>query len=1152
MKLYEDLIDKLDLFIRKYYFNQLLKGGLLFLIIGLIAFLLTTMGEYFLYFPVAVKLPLVILLATAGIWGLVQYIMIPLFRMQKMGKRITHEQAALIIGRHFSDVDDKILNVIQLQGQSGEVADRSLLEAGIAQKTAQLSSVPFSQAVDLRHNRKYLPWAGGAILLLAIVGWRMPQLLRDATSRLLQPATTFEAPAPFTFLLDTPALRATLWQSHDIVVKLEGDKLPEAVYINIDGEDLLMQSSGDHIFKYTVARVSNAHRFYFSAVGYRSPDYRLMVDFLPVIEAVEVVLNYPKHTGKAQETLTVFSDLQVPEGTIISWNIRTQHTRNITVLMDSVQVLQTKEQGGSWSWEKQLLEQAAFKVLIQGEQSRLTDTFAYVIAVVKDNAPVLEVQTKRDTVIGDQMVFTGLASDDYGLQSLTFHYEIVDAAGKVVAGKSSRLPVGSPLTAQISHYFDAGAITRLPDQNIRMYIQACDNDVVNGGKCVRSAYVYLREKGAANAAQEQNALERNAERMQETLEASRKQQKTMQQDMQDLKNKMLDARTMDWQQEQQLEEMVKEQEQLKKQMEAVRKRLEEQQKQTAQMEMSPSLMEKQEEVKKQLNQIIDKELQEQLQRLQELRQQKNPQQAFEKMQQMEQQNKLFQMNMERVQQLIKQLELQLSMEMAAKKIDEFVAKEQEILNRTEQGDLSEQLRKEQEQLKKDFDKMVQETAKDLESKEQQSKKESTAGAEMKEEAGEVSDHMEESSEQLRKKDQQGARKQQQQSIGKMQQMSKKMKEKAGGMDMQQLDLDIKATRQLLSNLLRFSFDQEKLIEKVRVTPVHSNNFVDLNKEQARLAANARMIRDSLFSLSKRVFQIASTVNKETTELELHIQQSLKFLQDRQTASAQVKQQHAMTNANSLALILNELLENLMGDMQSSGDQSGSQSGSQDGKSKGKGKSGEGGTGAGDQLKDIITKQQQLGKGMQQGQGSQQGQGQQGGGGQKGQGTQGNGGSGNNGQGSSGGGNGSEGEYGDAKELARMAREQAQLRQQLNQLNTLLNSKGIKGVGRQMNELQQLMDKNETDLVNRRLSRELLLRQQEIMSRLLEAEKAVREQEQDDKRQGNTAKEVERPIPADLRDYLKQQQVLFEQYKTQSPVLKPYYKKVNDNYLQKVK
>lgn len=134
----------------------------------------------------------------------------------------------------------------------------------------------------------------------------------------------------------------------------------------------------------------------------------------------------------------------------------------------------------------------------------------------------------------------------------------------------------------------------------------------------------------------------------------------------------------------------------------------------------------------------------------------------------------------------------------------------------------------------------------------------------------------------------------------------------------------------------------------------------------------------------------------------------------------------------------------------------------------------------------------------------------------------------------------------------MAREQAQLRQQLNQLNSILNSKGIKGVGKQMTDLQHLMDKNETDLVNRRLTRELLLRQQEIMTRLLEAEKAVREQEQDDKRQGNTAKETERPVPPDLKDYMKQQQVLFEQYKTQSPVLKPYYKKVNDNYLQKVK
>lgn len=1158
MQLYESLIDKLDTFIRKYYFNQLLKGTLLFLIVGLLLFFIISLSEYYLYLPVAVKLPLAVLLALLGIWGLGKYVIIPVLQMQKIGSRISYKQAAEIIGAHFSHVNDKILNVIQLQEQNNtQQADWSLLEASITQKTEQLITVPFVNAVNLQQNRKYLPWFLGLLLLIGAFTFIIPNLFRDSAKRLLQPTTAFTPPAPFQFRLHAQALKATLWQPHDITVSLQGDKLPESIYINLDGEHLLMQKIAENTYKYTISKVNKAHRFYFTAVGYTSDKYKLSVDLLPIIDQIEVDINYPRHIGKPAEKLNVFSDLQVPEGTIIAWKIKTQHTQNISVLMDSTQVLQTQENNQVWAWEKQVVRQSSFQVLIKGKQNNAADTFRYTIAVIKDNAPVLEIQTKRDTIIGNQMVFVGVVSDDYGIQNLNFNYEILDNKNKVLQHKTIKLPIQSTLTAQINHYFDAGALNIDPKQNVRMYIQACDNDIINGGKCVRSAYVYLNDKNSNEAENQENALEKNADKLQETLQASQQKQKAIQKDFQELKSKMLDANTMNWQQKQQIEEMISQQELLKKQMEAVRKRLEEQQRQTDKMELSESLEEKQKAVKKQLDQIINKELQEQLQKLQELQQQRNPQDAFEKMQEMEQQNKLSQMNMERVQELIKQLELQLSMELLAEKIDEFVAKEQDILDKTEAGDLSEANKQEQNQIKQDFEKMMQESLQDLKAKEKQAEKSNEASQEAASDAQEASESMDKSSEELGKKNQSGAQHNQKDAVKKMQQMSQKLKDGAGGMDMEQVDIDIKATRQLLSNLLRFSFDQEKLIEKVRNTQVYSNNFVTINKEQARLAQNAKMIKDSLFSLSKRVFQIASSVNKEATELEMNLNNSLQYLQDKNTSTAQVSQQYAMTNANRLALILNELLENLISDMQASGDQSGS-SGSSPGSKQAKGKGNSGEQGTGDQLKDIITKQQQLGQGMQQGQGKQgkgtngqQGQGD----GKNGQGEQGAGSQGQSGEGNSGGNGGeagSESEYGDAKELARMAREQAQLRKQLNQLNSILNSKGIKGLGKDLTELQSLMDKNETDLVNKRLTRELLLRQQEIMTKLLEAEKAVREQEQDDKRQGNTAKAVERPIPPDLKDFIKEQQELFEQYKTDAPILKPYYKNINDKYLQKVK
>jgi hypothetical protein len=161
-------------------------------------------------------------------------------------------------------------------------------------------------------------------------------------------------------------------------------------------------------------------------------------------------------------------------------------------------------------------------------------------------------------------------------------------------------------------------------------------------------------------------------------------------------------------------------------------------------------------------------------------------------------------------------------------------------------------------------------------------------------------------------------------------------------------------------------------------------------------------------------------------------------------------------------------------------------------------------------------------------------------------------SGENGTGGSGQGQGSEGssEYGDAEQIARMAAQQAAIRKQLQDLQNRLAGTGMDN-SKELREIQQQMDRNETDLVNRRLTAQLLMRQQEILTRLLQAEKTLREQEQDDKRASNTAKEISRPIPPELQRYMQNRQQLLELYRTIPPQLKPYYKHMVDEYFKNI-
>ena len=86
----------------------------------------------------------------------VKYILIPLFKLFNIGKTISHEQASKIIGTHFPDVDDRLLNTLQLRNDYNSGSQSELLSATIEQRANDLSVVPFSNAVSISQNKKYL------------------------------------------------------------------------------------------------------------------------------------------------------------------------------------------------------------------------------------------------------------------------------------------------------------------------------------------------------------------------------------------------------------------------------------------------------------------------------------------------------------------------------------------------------------------------------------------------------------------------------------------------------------------------------------------------------------------------------------------------------------------------------------------------------------------------------------------------------------------------------------------------------------------------------------------------------------------------------------------------------------------------------------
>src|SRR5690606_8418183 len=135
----------------------------------------------------------------------------------------------------------------------------------------------------------------------------------------------------------------------------------------------------------------------------------------------------------------------------------------------------------------------------------------------------------------------------------------------------------------------------------------------------------------------------------------------------------------------------------------------------------------------------------------------------------------------------------------------------------------------------------------------------------------------------------------------------------------------------------------------------------------------------------------------------------------------------------------------------------------------------------------------------------------------------------------------------SEELAEMAAGQARIRWAMQELQERMKQDG-QGPG---GDLPAKMEQTEMDLVNKQLTDQLIKRQQEILTRLLEAEKAVREQDLDDERKGETAKEYDQSLPPAFEEYLRLKEKEVELLKTVPPKLYPYYRKEVDEYFKRL-
>ena len=1117
---YQLLIEKLDQFIRKFYVNQLIRGGLYSLALMLVLFLGLNFLEYNFFFKPAIREALFFSFVGISAVALFIWVAMPLLHYFRLGSVISHEKAARIIGDHFTDVKDKLLNILQLKSQTDTATSRELILASINQKSEEVKPVPFQRAIDLSQNSRYLKYTLPPLLLLIVLLFAAPSLITDSTARLLEYNKEFEKPAPFHFIVDEENLEVVQYGEYPLTVKVDGDALPNEVFINVDNIQYRLTKEDNSTFTYRFSNVAKDTEFKLFSSGIESKDYNLEVLKKPNITGFEVKLDYPAYTGRKDEALRSIGDMVVPVGTNIDWVFNAENTDDIAIrFAGAPETAETKRFSDElFTFKKKAMRDEMYRLYISNQALPNADSVTYSITVIPDLYPVIKAEKFVDSTNTKLLYFVGEASDDYGLLGLSFNYRL-KRDGRDGELKTLKLPKSEGKNIQYSHIFDLAGLALKPGDEVTYYFEVFDNDGVNGSKSARTT---LMVYAMPTVEEFEKMQEENSEQIKDKLMKSMKESKKIQEEMKKLRDKVLQQKDLDWQTRKELEKLLDRQKELQKQMDEARKAFEENMKNQEEFtQPEEQMQEKQEQFEKLMEETMSDEMKDLMEKIEQLLQEMQKDQALEMMEEMQNNQEQKEKDMDRLLELYKQLEFEYETQQTIDKLEKLAEEQEKLSEETEKQDQEsknqadqeqkqkqEELQNKQEDANKKFED-IEKKIEDLEKKneEMQNKKDFD---DQKQEREDIKEDMKDSKQNLQQQQNQKASRKQKSASKKMKEMAGNMSMQMQGQQMEQIEMDLKALRQLLENIVTLSFEQEDVMNQFTPVDVNTPRYITLTQEQKKIQDDFKVVEDSLYALAKRVIQMESFITEKVGDIKDNMRKSLDNLEERQKPQAGEQQQRAMKNLNDLALMLSEVMQQMQ--MQMSGMMPGSQMCSNPGGS---------GGGDGKAPKDKISEgQKELNEGMQK---MKQGKGQDGGEG---------------------------GDSPSAKEFAQMAARQAALRKALAEKQKKLQEQGQGS--KELQEIMDQMDKIETELVNKRLTNEMLKRQQDILTHLLEHERAEQQREYDNKRKSESAAEKERKMPPSLEEYIKKREAEIDQFKTVNPSLKPYYKNLVEEYYKSLK
>ncbi|WP_439130837.1 DUF4175 family protein [Polaribacter sp.] len=1105
---FENIQNKLHQFTRKYYTNELIKGSILFFSLGILYLFFTLFLEYFLWLKPTARTFLFWFFIGVEVFLLFKFIAFPIFKLIGFRKGISFVESSKIIGTHFPEVGDKLLNVLQLK-ENGNQSD--LILASINQKSLELQPIPFVKAIDFKKNISYLKYA-----FIPFVIWFIVLLtghtsfFTDSFERVVNYRTAYNPPAPFSFVLANQNLQVIQGNTITIDVKSVGDVIPDEAKIIFDGQEYFLENNGNGSFLYTFSDVQEPIDFYIEANGIQSQNYRVKLIGTPTITNIVLDINYPKYLRRKGETLQNSGNLIVPEGTKITWKATTNQTDSLSFINKNKRVYFDKLSDAKFEYSKKIVSGLNYQISSSNQNLQDYESLQFSVDVIKDEFPTISVSSNIDSILRGTAQFAGQISDDYGLEKLQLAYYKEDDPNR-----TQRIDIQiNKENIQTFFYQFPNGLNLATGSNYELYFEVFDNDGVNGNKKSKSAVFKYRQKTDDEIEEELLQEQRNTIN---DIENSIQKQKQQQENLENIQRDLQNKKSINWNDQKKVESFIKRQEQYKQMMQRQTDQLQENLDEIK--DEDKSLKEKKEDLKERIKELkkLDKQ-QKLLDEIQKMAAKLNKEDLVHKAKELAQQNKQQQRSLEKTLEMVKRFYVEQKAMQIANKIEELSKKQADLI-KTKEDSLGAQ---------KEISKAFQDIKKELGELEGDNEKlkEPMELPDVENEKDDIDKVLNEAEENLKKQQSQKAKQSQKESSKKMKEMSAKMQAQMMQMQGESLEENIDDLRKILENLVLFSFEQEQLMNKFSETSTSHPDFGKDLKHQNQIKTYFEHIDDSLYVLAMRLPKISTKIQDDLSSAHYNLDQSLENFSENRFNNGISNQRYVMTASNNLADYLSTILNNMQNSMSM--------------------QSGEGkiGKGQGFSLPDLIKKQQGLSKKMKDGmqKGDKQGEGKEG----KKAGEQGKSGDkGKNGKGGKSGKNGKQGGNSEGSndldgELYEIFKQQSQLRQELQNAIKEGENGNAGGKGNAKKALKT-MEELENEILEKGFNSGTFQKMQNLNYELLKLEKAALEQGKDKKRKSIANQKVNQRNKAKTIQFKKQFYNQIEILNRQSLPLQQNYK-----------